>query len=279
MSFCTVRFHSRQTLWTSQSTSLESAHLLTHLHYSPEFSRLSCLVREEGVNTAGMNCNFLWSFQLLGWQTLHRREAQSISQSWWAWRSYMSPRCKVTGVPLHCFSLMCTCEAQKAPHLIPKPCTVSPISSDLSIWLSYSISLWPGCPVAYASLCSATNWDLNKLFKHWQAFSSMKTSYELGNHIFSCAACQKSTQTSNSKEMRSFWSTAKISTFPLLVLDAAPTHSMICNKWWDRGAVPEKKKKKKSQMTHDLFLRIYLKSSLPFLKIHWYCRNVKPYRI
>jgi len=30
----------------------------------------------------------------------------------------------------------------------------------------------------------------------------MKICYELGNHIFNCAACQKSAQTSNSKEMR-----------------------------------------------------------------------------
>lgn len=118
MSFCTCRFHSRQTLQTSQSTSPESSHLLIHLHYSPEFSRLFLPRLREGGNTAVMNDNFLWSFQLLGWQTLHRREAQSVSQSWWTRRSYTSPRCKVTGVPLHCFSLMCTCEAQKAPDLM-----------------------------------------------------------------------------------------------------------------------------------------------------------------
>lgn len=146
----------------------------------------------------------------------------------------------------HCTaSLSCApVEPGRHPTSSPNRGRFLPFLLTSQIWLSHSCSLRPGCPVPYAyQVCTATRWDLNKVFKYCQAFSSMKTSYELGNHIFSCAACQKSTQTSNSKEMRSFWSTAKISTFPLLVLDAAPTHSMMCKKWWERSAVPEKTKK------------------------------------
>lgn len=108
----------------------------------------------------------------------------------------------------------------------------------------------------------------------WQACSSMKACYELGNHIFNRAACQKSAQTSNSKEMRSFWSTAKISTFPLLVLDACCTSTLhdLLQVVRGRCSLSEKEIKikkggerkretKKSGsilMSHDLLLKIYL---------------------
>lgn len=111
----------------------------------------------------------------------------------------------------------------------------------------------------------------------------MKACYELGNHIFNRAACQKSAQTSNSKEMRSFWSTAKISTFPLLVLDACCTSTLhdllqvvrgrcslsekeikikpvdvIKRKKRRRGEENGNKKSGSTLMSHDLLLRIYL---------------------
>lgn len=171
--------------------------------------------------------------QLLGCQTTHHGEAGNISETWQAQRWHTSPRCKVTGVPLCCSSLTCTCWALKAPDLIHKGWKVCPTlaPSDQAVQLPM--------PIRYVLLLEGI-WI--KHLSIWQACSSMKTCYELSNHIFNCAACQKSAQTSNSKEMRSFWSTAKISTFPLLVLDAAPPHSTMCDKLWEGGAVSQKRK-------------------------------------
>lgn len=130
----------------------------------------------EGGSSAPMKDNSSQSFmtgngspaaQLLGCQTMHHGEAGNISETCQAQRWHTSPRCKVTGVPLCCSSLTCTCWALKAPDLIHRVWKVCPISSALLTWSSYSCSLWPGCPAAYAyQVCSTTRRDLNKAFKY-----------------------------------------------------------------------------------------------------------------
>lgn len=174
---------------------------------------------------------------------MHHREVWYISQTWWVQGWCMSPgaRSQVSLLLLishmHLWSPKGTRPHPQSEEVLSH--FLWPLHVNVLLFFTSDQAVHLPVSIRYALLLEGI-WIKHLII--WQAFSSMKTYYELGNHTFNCAACQKSTQTSNSKVVRSFWSTAKISTFPLLVLDAAPTHSTMSKKLWERCSLSEEEK-------------------------------------